>query len=179
MRINPPGEGCRSIKASNQHASFCAPSMRFALRPSLNRFIARLMCWVLLFGWIAGAANACVLQAPLAGTAAHAAAHDQAAGDAAHHGHHHDAASGVHDHDEEGDEAPPGRQACKSLCDSEQSAVAKTSAGDPAGALQLAATASVPYLLLPAAVAMRVRRPDARALPAPPPIPIAFLRLTI
>lgn len=153
--------------------------MRLALRPSLNHFIARLMCWALLFAWMAGAANACVLQAPLAVTAAHAAAHGHAAGDAGHHGHHHDAAGSGHDHDEESDEAPPGQQACKSLCNSRQGAVAKTSAGDAAGALQPAAITNRPYLLLPAAVAMRVQRSDARTLPTPPPIPIAFLRLTI
>jgi hypothetical protein len=151
--------------------------MRIALRPSLNRLIARLMCWVLLFGWMAGAANACVLQAPAAVTAAHAAAHEHAAGDAGHHHHHHGAFAGVHD--DEGDEAPPGQQACKSLCDSEQSAVAKTSAGDTAGTLPSVAVTTGPCLVLPAAVATRVPRPDADTLPAPPPIPIAFLRLTI
>jgi hypothetical protein len=154
--------------------------MRCAFRPSLNRLIARLMCWVLLFGWMAGAANACVLQAPLAVTAAHAAAHEHAAGKAGHHHHHHDAAAGgVHDHDGHDDEAPPGQQACKSLCDSEQSAVAKTSAGDTAGALPLAAVTTGPCVVLPAAVVTRVPRPDAGTLPAPPPIPIFFLRLTI
>lgn len=151
--------------------------MRFALRPSLNRLIARLMCWVLLFGWIAGAANACVLQAPLAVAAAHAAAHEHAAGNAVHHHHHHDVAGGAHD--EHGDEATPAQQACKSLCDTEQSAVAKTSAGDQVGMSLPAATATGSFLILPAAAAVRVPRPDAGTLPTPPPIPIAFLRLTI
>jgi hypothetical protein len=150
--------------------------MRFALRPRLNRVIARLMCWVLLLGWMAGAANACVLQAPVAVMAAHAAVHEHAAGDAGHHHHH---GAGVHDHDGHDDEAPPGQQACKSLCDSEQSAVAKTGAGDAAGVLPLAAVTTGPCVILPAAVMARAPRTDAGTLPAPPPIPIAFLRLTI
>lgn len=154
--------------------------MRYAFRPSLNSLIARVMCWVLLFGWMAGAANACVLQAPQAVMAAHAAAHEHAAGEAGHHHHHHDTAAGsLHGHEGHDDEAPPGQQACKSLCDSEQSAVTKTGAGDTAGALPLAALTTGPCVVLPAAVVPRVPRPDATALPAPPAIPIAFLRLTI
>ncbi|WP_029001685.1 hypothetical protein [Azohydromonas australica] len=153
--------------------------MRFALRPRLNRVIARLMCWVLLLGWMAGAANACVLQAPVAVTAAHAAAHEHAAGDAGHH-HHQDAASGAaHSDDGQEHEALPGQQACKSLCDSEQSAVAKTGASDAAAMLPLGAVMTGHCLVLPAALVTRVPRPDAATLPAPPPIPIAFLRLTI
>ncbi|MDZ5455633.1 hypothetical protein [Azohydromonas lata] len=153
--------------------------MRPALRPHLNRLIARLMCWVLLFGWLAGAANACILQMPLAATAAHAAAHEHAATAAGHH-HHHDAATGAaHDDHGHDDEAPLGQPACKSLCDAEQSAVVKNSSGDTPGTLALATVATGACVILPAAVVMRVPRPDSGALPAPPPIPIAFLRLTI
>lgn len=154
--------------------------MRLALRPYLNRVIARLMCWVLLFGWMAGAANACVLQAPLAVQAAHGTAHKHAVGNAGHHHHHQDgAAVGAHGDDGHDDESSPGQQACKSLCDSEQSAVVKTSAGDTAPVLPLAAVMTGPCVVLPATVVTRVPRPDAGTLPAPPPIPIAFLRLTI
>jgi hypothetical protein len=152
--------------------------MRLAFRPSLNRLIARLMCWVMLFGWLAGAANACVLQAPLAATAAHAAAHGHAAGEARHH-HHHEATRIAHGHGAFDAEAAPGQEACKSLCDSEQSAVAKASTGD---VLSLACTAAATpgsYLILPAVAVARAPRPDAGTLPAPPPIPIALLRLTI
>lgn len=155
--------------------------MRLVLRPCLNRLIARLMCWVLLFGWMAGAANACVLQAPLAVTAAHAAVHEHAVGEAAYRLHHHHdaAAGGAQGDDGQDDEAPLGQQACKTLCDSEQSAVAKTSANCTAAALPLAAITTRPCVVLPAVVMTRVPRPDAGTLPAPPPIPIAFLRLTI
>jgi hypothetical protein len=154
--------------------------MRCAFRPSLNRLIARLMCWVLLFGWMAGAANACVLQAPLAVTAAHAAAHEHAVGEAGHHHHHHDsAAGGVHDHDGHDDEAPPGQQACKSLCDSEQSTVVKSDT-DKTFSLDCATAATTGSCLIqPGVTVARAPRPDAGTLPAPPPIPIAFLRLTI
>jgi hypothetical protein len=152
--------------------------MRLVFRPSLNRFIARLMCWMLLFGWMAGAANACVLQLPAAALAPQAGVHEHAASEAGHH-HRHEAVGFDHGHDADGHDATVGQQACKSLCDSEQYAATKASTWDmPWLACAVSVTAGS-CLILPTQEPVRVPRPDAGTLPAPPPISIAFLRLTI
>ncbi len=152
--------------------------MRLAFRSPVNRFIARLMCWVMLFGWMAGAANACVLQERQQAAAQHARSHAHSASEASHR-HHHDAGNLADSHDGTGHDAGPGQQACKHLCDGEQHAVSKTSAGDLPWQDCMALTTAASCLILPVLVLARVPRPDPGAMPAPPPIPIAFLRLTI
>jgi hypothetical protein len=151
--------------------------MVFALRPRLTRCIARLMCWVLLLGWFAGAANACVLlermPQPL-----RPAAHLHAGADMAHH--HHQSLSGLDDeHDDEEHSPAPGQQACKHLCDGEQQAVAPSGTGDLPWLHCLASATAASCLVVPSFTPAQAPRPDAGTLPAPPPIPIAFLKLTI
>lgn len=152
--------------------------MRLGLQPSLNRFIARLMCWALLFGWMAGAANACVLQLPAAALTSQAAVHEHAEGEAGHH-HHHEAVGFAHGHDGDGHDATVGQQACKSLCDSEQYAAIKFSTWDMPWLACAVSVSAGSSLILPVQDLARVLRPDAATLPAPPPVSIAFLRLTI
>ncbi len=152
--------------------------MRPVFRSSLIRFIARLMCWALLFGWMAGAANACVLKERQQEMAQHAQPHAHSVSEASHR-HHHDAGNLADSHDGAGHDAGPGQQACKSLCDGEQHAVSKPGDGDLPWQDCVASTTAASCLILPALVPARVPRPDAVVLPAPPPIPIAFLRLTI
>lgn len=174
----------RSINLPVRSTQLYVIAMRLALRSSLNRFIARLMCWVLLFAWMAGAANACAVQVSAAVMAAQAAAQAHAAGEGGHRHHHHphhrhDAVGPGHHHDAQGHDMPAGQPACKALCEGERNAVAKPGAGDPAGPALLDAATPGTWLLRPAPMALPVPHRPAGALPAPPPIPIALLRLTI
>ncbi|NML18352.1 hypothetical protein [Azohydromonas caseinilytica] len=154
--------------------------MRFLFHRAFTRCIARLMAWVLLLGWFAGAANACVLlergqQAPQLmathehehepGVLAHSHEHGEAGLAATDDGHSHDGL--------------PGQQACKHLCDGERHAVVKAGTGELPWLDCIASATAASCLVLPALAPVRVLRPDAATLPAPPPIAIAFLRLTI
>jgi hypothetical protein len=152
--------------------------MVFALRLRLTRCVARLMCWVLLLGWFAGAANACVLLERMPQPLRPSVAHVHTGADME--PHHHQGLSGMDDgHNDEDHGPPPGQQACKHLCDGEQQAVAQSGAGDLPWLHCLASATAASCLLVPPLTPARAPRPDAGTLPAPPPIPIAFLRLTI
>lgn len=135
------------------------------------------MCWVLLTGWFVGAANACVLLDRAAEPPSQAAAHQHEAGVPAHR-HHHEVAHPPGGH-EDGHGTAPGQQACKHLCDSEQHAVAKAGAGELPWLHCAASATAASCLVVPTLAPAHAPRPDAGSLPAPPPIPIAFLRLTI
>lgn len=163
--------------------------MPFTPRSRLVRGIARLMCWVLLTGWFVGAANACVLLDRAAEPLRQAAAHQHEAG-ALQHRHHHEAArvsdchgngheDGHEDGPAQGHDTAPGQQACKHLCDGEQHAVAKAGAGELPWLHCVASATAASCLVVPTLAPARAPRPDAGTLPAPPPIPIALLRLTI
>lgn len=159
--------------------------MPFTSRSRLVRCIARLMCWVLLAGWFVGAANACVLLGRAAEPPRQTAAHPHEAGAPEHHPHHEAArVSDCHGNGHEGGPAQghgtaPEQQACKHLCDGEQHAVAKAGAGDLPWLHCVASATAASCLVVPTLAPVRAPRPDAGTLPAPPPIPIAFLRLTI
>lgn len=142
-----------------------------------TKSIAKAMLFVWLFSLAVGVANACVLSE----SRTDARWHDRAAGSQPLHGAEHapvvaPAAGPAAAHS--ADEPDSGQQACKSFCDSEQSAVTKTRTADLTDAPPLAVATGALWLRVTARTDATWRI-DAAAPPPQLAVAIRFLRLTL
>jgi len=133
------------------------------------------MLWVWLFGLSVSWANACVTRDAHAAHANHEGSRLIVAGS------HLEPPALTADADcEEGEHAPnPAREACKSFCDAEQTAVAKLKIQDVNDALQPVMAPATCWAVATIEPRAAVWRPLTAPPPTGPSVAIRFLRLTI
>lgn len=152
--------------------------MRPTLSPHFTRLIAKILCWVMLSVWAAGAANAC--GAPGAGAALSVMAARVFHGETAPEALASPVPCHVEPHEAPGSSGALDALACETLCETGQDGRV-TVKGDMPSPLKLALPMPEPWWQASpsGAASQRLERLFRFAQPPSPPVAILFLRLTI